>query len=358
MEEKRGHQKTKLFFFLCAIVLWLPKMEEDLYDEFGNYIGPDVDEEDEEVEGQGGWMDDEMAREDEEPVPMEEEEEPRGQQVVLYEDKKYYPTAEEVYGEAETLVQDEDTQALTVPIVAPVKEYKFDLAEADLPPTYYSKDYLVQLREHPALIRNIALVGHLHHGKTSFMDTLVQQTHIKKWRLEKEYKHTDYRLDEQERGLSIKAVPMTLLLPNLQDKSYLMNIYDTPGHVNFSDEATAALRLCDGAVVVIDSVEGVMVNTERMIKHAAQERIPITIIINKVDRLILELKLPPAEAYYKLRHTIDEVNGILETFYPDGSVRVSPERGNVCFASSLMGWSFTLESFAKLYIDTHSLSIR
>lgn len=361
-------------------------MEENLYDEFGNYIGPDVDEEeDEEEDGERtGWAEDE----DDEDAMKEEPTAPTGQElmsldnpsatssVVLYEDKKYYPTAEEVYGDAETLVQDEDTQPLTVPIVAPVKEFKFDIAEKpatglkarqaaaegqplDIPPTTYGLDYMLALREHPALVRNVALVGHLHHGKTSFMDTLVQQTHTKEWRLDRTLRYTDYRTDEQQRGLSIKAVPMTMLLPNGKDKSYLLNIIDTPGHVNFSDEVTAALRLCDGVVVVIDAVEGVMVQTERLLRHAAQERLPVVVLINKLDRLILELKLPPAEAYYKLRHTLDEVNMIMDTCYPGGGApRISPERGNVCFASALMGWSFSLHSFAQIYSETHGSTFR
>lgn len=83
------------------------------------------------------------------------------------------------------------------------------------------------------------------------------------------------------------------------------------GHVNFSDEVTAAIRLCDGVVLFIDAAEGVMLNTERLLKHAVQERQQITVCINKIDRLILELKLPPQDAYYKLRHIVEEINGLL-----------------------------------------------
>lgn len=334
-------------------------MDDNLYDEFGNYIGPADDAEEEVEEEQNQWVDEDeepKRDEDQDAAPMDEEEPSTQRQVVLYEDKKIYPSAHEVYGDVETLVQDEDTQPLTQPIVAPIKVFKFDLKDKEeLPNTTFSWDYLRGMLDHPDLMRNVALIGHLHHGKTAFVDTLVQQTHLKKWRLDKEVRYTDYRVDEQQRGLSIKAVPMTLLLPNTKDKSYLLNIFDTPGHVNFSDEATAALRMADGAVVVIDVVEGVMVQTERLIRHAAQERLPICVILNKVDRLILELKLPPAEAYYKLRHTLEEVNIILDSVQPSSSTtrRISPELGNVCFACSQMGWSFTLESFAKLYSDTH-----
>lgn len=81
--------------------------------------------------------------------------------------------------------------------------------------------------------------------------------------------------------------------------------------MNFSDEMTAAFRLSDGVVIFVDAHEGVMMNTERAIKHAIQERLPITICINKIDRLMLELKLPPADAYYKLRFILDQINTVL-----------------------------------------------
>lgn len=101
-------------------------------------------------------------------------------------------------------------------------------------------------------------------------------------------------------------------MQDLKSKSYLMNFYDTPGHVNFSDEVTAAIRLCDGAVICVDAAEGVMLNTERLIKHALQEGLSIAVCINKIDRLILELKLPPQDAYFKIRQILDEINGIIK----------------------------------------------
>jgi 116 kDa U5 small nuclear ribonucleoprotein component len=81
--------------------------------------------------------------------------------------------------------------------------------------------------------------------------------------------------------------------------------------VNFSDEATAAMRMVDGVVLFVDAAEGVMLNTERLLKHAIQEKLAVTVCINKIDRLILELKLPPQDAYFKLKHIIDEINGLI-----------------------------------------------
>ncbi|KAI3957124.1 hypothetical protein MKW92_035581 [Papaver armeniacum] len=346
-------------------------MDDSLYDEFGNYIGPEIEsdgeEEDDEtlsdkplevqqpnsddeenIEASNGWVT--AASND---VDMDN-------QIVLAEDKKYYPTAEEVYGEdVETLVMDEDEQPLEQPIVKPVRNIKFEVGVKNSS-TYVSTQFLVGLMSNPSLVRNVALVGHLQHGKTVFMDMLVEQTHnISTFHSdsEKHMRYTDTRIDEQERRISIKAVPMSLVLEDSKAKSYLCNIMDTPGHVQFSDEMTAALRLADGAVLIVDAAEGVMVNTERAIRHAIQERLPIVLVINKVDRLITELKLPPNDAYHKLRNILEVVNNhITAVSSTAGAVQtIHPSAGNVCFASASAGWSFTLQSFAKLYVKLHGV---
>ena len=112
--------------------------------------------------------------------------------------------------------------------------------------------------------------------------------------------------------------------------------------------------MTDGIVLFVDAAEGVMLNTERLLKHAVQEKLPVTVCINKIDRLIIELKLPPQDAYFKLKHIVEEVNNLLSTHGGvDDTPVVSPVLGNVCFASSLYGICFTLKSFAKLYSDTY-----
>ena len=341
-------------------------MEEPLYDEFGNYIGPESDD----GSGSDGganvdagdddWLD-ELDVEDGSEFAMttsadaaanvsEAAEAKMGYEVVLHEDKRYYPDADEVFGDAETLVMDEDAQPITEPIIKPVTVRHF--SEADTPATKVSAEYLAGLMDARSLIRNIAVIGHLHHGKTSFLDVLVASTHLEPWALHAETRYTDARKDEQERGLSIKATPVSLVMPDLRGKSHLVHLVDCPGHVNFSAECTAALRTSDAAVVVVGAVEGVLLSTERMIKHALRERVPLMLVINKVDRLILELKLPPADAYHKLVHTIDRVNALIEQHSGGTAAQhLSPELGNVCFASALHGWCFTLLSFATLYVD-------
>uniref|UniRef100_A0A8D0RSX2 116 kDa U5 small nuclear ribonucleoprotein component n=1 Tax=Sus scrofa TaxID=9823 RepID=A0A8D0RSX2_PIG len=239
-------------------------------------------------------MDDE---DDDDDVGDHDEEHP-GMEVVLHEDKKYYPTAEEVYGpEVETIVQEEDTQPLTEPIIKPVKTKKFTLMEQTLPVTVYEMDFLADLMDNSELIRNVTLCGHLHHGKTCFVDCLIEQTHpeIRK-RYDQDLCYTDILFTEQERGVGIKSTPVTVVLPDTKGKSYLFNIMDTPGHVNFSDEVTAGLRISDGVVLFIDAAEGMYSTDENLI--------------------------------------------------------LSPLLGNVCFSSSQYSICFTLGSFAKIYADT------
>lgn len=330
-------------------------MDADLYDEFGNYIGPELESDEEEEEGYGEQND---AQEYDEDMDNEREDDidQAPMAVVLHEDKRYYPAALEVFGpDVETIVQEEDNQPLDTPLIAPIKKKKFQLKEQELPETVYNMEFLADLMDTSSLIRNVALIGHLHHGKTTFVDCLIQQTHPGMRTLEeKNLRYTDTLFTEQERGVGIKAMPVTLVLPNIKNKSYLINVYDTPGHVNFSDEVTAAQRLCDGVVLFVDAAEGVMLNTERLLKHAVQEKLAITVCINKIDRLMLELKLPPQDAYYKLRHIVDEVNGLLALYCEDGNpVVVSPILGNVCFASSQYSVCFTLKSFANIYAQTY-----
>ena len=340
----------------------------DEYDEFGNYIGADVSDVEEEFEeSNNGYgkqrqddVDDEndddeydgalIERADDQRMDVVEE-----NRIILHEDKKYYPDAEEMYPGVRAVTLDEDAQDLNEPIIKPVKQKVFSVLEKEPPKLKYETEFMTGLMQTPALIRNIALLGQFHHGKTSFADLLVQATHEQEWEPAKEVRYADSRKDEQERHLSIKSNVLSLVLDDLKEKSYFLNVVDTPGHVNFTDEATAGIRSVDGAVVIVDAIEGVMLNTERLLKQAVAARLPITLVINKMDRLILELKLPPADAYFKLIHTIEEVNGIIANHALSGSKvqRISPELGNVCFASSQHGWSFTLDSFAQLYVNRH-----
>lgn len=343
---------------------------DDLYDEFGNFIGEAPESEEESQDGDAGpsYIYDEesdtAAEEVNDQQLMELDDEGPSNAVILHEDKQYYPTAAQVYGpDVETMVEEEDAQPLSQPIIAPVEQKKFAVHEADLPEVAYSREFMTDLLSFPEQIRNIAFAGHLHHGKTVFMDMLVMQTHYLQDSLDKkvgkkrdeQLRYTDTHFLERERGLSIKAAPMSIVLQGTRGKSHLFNMLDTPGHVNFVDEVAASLRLVDGVVLVVDVVEGVQINTEQIIKYAVLEDLPMTLVINKMDRLIMELKLPPNDAYFKLKHVVEEVNTVIENTLPGQGEkrRLSPEKGNVAFACSSMGWVFTLQSFAKMYAETY-----
>ncbi|CAI6090378.1 unnamed protein product [Clonostachys chloroleuca] len=367
---------------------------DDLYDEFGNFIGEEVeseegsevgvdadayvydDEADDaapgvtgqelmEIDGKSGCVSFDLRPLDAKCDALASRNlDGPSNAVILHEDKQYYPTAEQVYGaEVETRVEEEDAQPLTQPIIAPVEQKKFNIEEADLPPVFFEREFMTDLMNLPEQIRNIAFAGHLHHGKTAFVDMLVLETHAISEKLDRrvgknrdeQLRYTDIHITERERGLSVKAAPMSLVLQSSRGKSHLVNFIDTPGHVNFVDEVAASFRLVDGVCLVVDVVEGVQVNTEQIIKHAVLEDIPLTLIINKMDRLILELKLPPKDAYFKLKHVVEEVNSVIAAAAPlsAASKRISPEKGNVLFACTDMGWCFTLQTFAKMYTDSY-----
>ena len=196
---------------------------DDLYDEFGNYIGePEESEEEDQQPAYDGaqYLDDDEAEEGGATGQemMEVDEDGPSNAVILHEDKQYYPSASQVYGpDVETLVQEEDTQSLQQPIVAPIERKKFTVQEEDLPPVYFDRGFLSDLMSFPEQIRNVVLCGHLHHGKTSFMDMLVAQTHdVSAYHNGKTGKarddrlrYTDTHILEHERGVSIKSSPMS-----------------------------------------------------------------------------------------------------------------------------------------------------
>ncbi|KAJ7024393.1 Calreticulin family-domain-containing protein [Mycena alexandri] len=334
------------------------------YDEFGNYVGADLDSDDEEEITQQQFVPQAQAPPlegyDDEPMPGAEEnalmeiDEPVHNAVILHEDKQYYPSASDVYGpDVETMVQEEDAQPLTQPIVAPIKVRKWNIEEKDMPETRFDKGFLLNMTAFPDMIRNVAVVGHLHHGKTALMDMLVFETHKLVWDADNQTRYTDTHILARERAISIKSSPMSLILSTTAGKSHLIHFIDTPGHVNFVDEVASAIRLVDGIVLVVDVIEGLMVGTENILRHALQENLKITLVVNKIDRLILELRIKPADAYYKIKHTIEEINTFIAAIDPDPELRLSPENGNVAFASTDMNWCFTLRSFAQMYADTY-----
>lgn len=258
---------------------------------------------------------------------------------------------DDLYGDdVEFRIEEEDREPITKPLIEVQSKKNFCHR---IPPI--TDDFLLSLMNVDHAIRNVAIIGHLLHGKTTFVDCLVSKYNFEPKRF------TDSLFIEQERGISVKSSPISICIKSLREKSYAFNIIDTPGHVNMSDEVTAAMRIADGVLLVVDACDGVMLNTELLLKHAVQQGQSVMLCINKLDRLILELRLPPNDAYHKLKRLIDEVNELIMTYTYDEDKLISPLLGNVCFASSKYSVCFTLKSFAKLYIErskTYSITYK
>jgi len=155
--------------------------EDQFYDEFGNYKGPSLEEEIEEWSSQS--KSDNFNSKQQESTKMKVEiykPENDSQNIVLFEDKKYYEDAQLLYPQSDVRVQEEDTQPLEKPIFKPLKKKCYELIEKELPETTFNFKFFGHMMDTPTLIRNVAIVGHLHHGKTCFVDMLVKETHKKK----------------------------------------------------------------------------------------------------------------------------------------------------------------------------------
>ena len=269
--------------------------------------------------------------------------------LVLHEDKAHYASNEEIYGkDTQVLVGEEDTQPIEQPIIPKKTTVDHHSKTKDKSKKLkHQESYHHFVLSQPSLVRNICFVGNHSHGKTTFMDYLMGE----------EGRVCDIRLDEQSRGLSIKGTPVSMLVENEKQKNYCFNMMDSPGHITLIEEAVAGMRLSDGVVVVVDVIEGLMLGTEKILTLALQEGVPMVLVLNKIDRLILELHIPPQEAYMKMLHVISEINTFMVKTFPTGSngevPRFSPELHNVVFASAKYNYTFTLKSFAKMYSDAN-----
>jgi elongation factor 2 len=208
-------------------------------------------------------------------------------------------------------------------------------------------------------IRNMSVIAHVDHGKSTLTDALVCKAGLIPETQSGEKRWADNREDEIERGITIKSTAVSLYF-EMQDEliqdlprdgnGFLVNLIDSPGHVDFSSEVTAALRVTDGALVVVDVISGVSVQTETVLRQALSERIKPVLIINKIDRAILEQKLEPEKLYQRLKQIVDQVNYLIDV-YSDEQFRfeqLDPVLGNVSFSAGKDGWAFTLTQFASM----------
>ncbi|CAL9734097.1 elongation factor 2 [Monosporozyma servazzii] len=226
----------------------------------------------------------------------------------------------------------------------------------------FTVDQMRGLMDHVTNVRNMSVIAHVDHGKSTLTDSLVQRAGIISAAKAGEARFMDTRKDEQERGITIKSTAISLYsemkeedVKDIKQKtdgnSFLINLIDSPGHVDFSSEVTAALRVTDGALVVVDTVEGVCVQTETVLRQALGERIKPVVVINKVDRALLELQVTKEDLYQSFARTVESVNVIVSTYADDtlGDVQVDPSKGTVAFGSGLHGWAFTIRQFAERY---------
>ncbi|XP_052618909.1 elongation factor-like GTPase 1 [Peromyscus californicus insignis] len=246
-------------------------------------------------------------------------------------------------------------------------------------------DKMIQLQKNTANIRNICVLAHVDHGKTTLADCLISSNGIISSRLAGKLRYMDSREDEQVRGITMKSSAISLHYAE-GNEEYLINLIDSPGHVDFSSEVSTAVRICDGCIIVVDAVEGVCPQTQAVLRQAWLENIRPVLVINKIDRLIVELKFSPQEAYSHLKNILEQINALTGTLFTskvleeraeretesqvkthseqgdqvydwsagledadDSQLYFSPEQGNVVFTSAIDGWGFGIEHFARIY---------
>lgn len=223
-------------------------------------------------------------------------------------------------------------------------------------------------------IRNMCILAHVDHGKTTLADHLIAATgggllHPK---LAGKLRFMDFLDEEQRRAITMKSSSISL-----HYKDYSVNLIDSPGHMDFCSEVSTAARLSDGGLVLVDAVEGVHIQTHAVLRQAWIEKLTPCLVLNKIDRLICELKMSPMEAYNRLVKIVHEVNGIMSAYKSEkylsdvDSIRAGPsgegedenlefieddeedtfqpQKGNVAFACALDGWGFTIHEFAEFY---------
>jgi elongation factor 2 len=236
----------------------------------------------------------------------------------------------------------------------------------------FTVDQIREIMDHRANIRNMSVIAHVDHGKSTLTDSLVSKAGIIAGAKAGEARFMDTRKDEQERAITIKSTAISmyfemedkdiaLIKQPVDGKGFLINLIDSPGHVDFSSEVTAALRVTDGALVVVDSVSGVCVQTETVLRQAIGERIKPVLMLNKMDRALLELKLEQEDLYQTFNRIVENVNVIIATYGDDdgpmGEIQVSPDAGTVGFGSGLHGWAYTLKQFAEMYSAKFKIEI-
>src|SRR3989338_6004377 len=198
-------------------------------------------------------------------------------------------------------------------------------------------------------IRNVCTCAHIDHGKTTFSDNLLLGAGMISEELAGKQLTLDFHEDEKERGITIDAANVSMI-HDFEGKEFLINLIDTPGHVDFGGDVTRAMRAIDGAIVLVCAVEGVMPQTETVVKQALRERVKPVLFINKVDRLIREVKLTPEKMQERFVKIINDVNTLINSIAPEEfktKWQVSVQDGSVAFGSAFHNWALSVSYMKK-----------
>ena len=212
-------------------------------------------------------------------------------------------------------------------------------------------------------IRNVAIIAHVHHGKTTLTDSLLARAGIISKTVAGDALYTNYEAIEKDRRMTIKSANISLGF-NYRSEDYIINLIDTPGHVDFGGHVTRSMRAVDGVVLVVDPVEGIMPQTETVLRQALQERAKPVLFVNKTDRLLNELKLTPEQAFERLLKLINEINKLIIRFAPEEFAKtwqVSVEGGSICFGSAYKKWAISkriMEKYKVTFKDIWDLTAK
>ncbi|MDP7476808.1 MAG: elongation factor EF-2, partial [Candidatus Woesearchaeota archaeon] len=210
-------------------------------------------------------------------------------------------------------------------------------------------DRVMRIMKKPESIRNIAICAHIDHGKTTFSDNLLAGAGMMSKEDAGKALKLDFHEDEQERGITIDTAAVSMV-HTFENNEYLINLLDTPGHIDFGGDVTRAMRASDGAIVLVDAVESIMPQTETVLRQALRELVKPTLFINKVDRLIKELQLTPEQMQERFLKIITAVNKLIMEIAPKGygeKWQVNVQDGSVCFGSAFHNWALSITFMQK-----------